>query len=52
MAEGYPYANLRAFTRDNADKVDCIDLYFGREDPIDSEQAAFLQDLPQVRTTL
>lgn len=52
IAEGYPHLSLRAFMRDHADAVDCVDLYYGREDPIDSAQAAVIQDLPQVRTTL
>jgi len=52
VAAGNPQANLRSFMRDNADRVDCVDIYYGRDDATDRQQAAVIEDLPQVRTTI
>lgn len=52
LAVGYPQANLRGFMRDNSSGVDCVDIYYGRGDLIDMQQAAVIEDLPQVRSTI
>jgi len=52
IAAGYPHANLRGFMCDNSAKVDSVEIYYGRDDPIDIQQAAVIEDLPQVRSTI
>jgi|GEM_PF-797804 len=52
LAAGYALANLRGFMRDHPASVDCVDIYYGRQDPIDSQQAAVIEDLPEVRSTI
>jgi len=52
VASGYPYANLRPFMESNSGKVKSVDLYYGLSDPADVQQAANIEDLPQVRSTI
>jgi len=52
LAAGYAHANLRGFMRDNSTKVDSVEIYYGLDDPIDMQQAAVIEDLPQVRSTI
>ncbi|SMX34740.1 hypothetical protein [Actibacterium lipolyticum] len=52
LKDDYPYSNLREFMKENSDKVDSVDIYYGLDDPTDMAQAAFIEDLPHVRSTI
>jgi len=48
----YPNLNLRDYMQANPGKVDCVDVYYGMDDPTDIQQAENINDLPEVRSTI
>lgn len=48
----YPYMNVRDFMAEHSDAVKSVDIYYAETDEIDAQQAAVIEDLPQVRSTV
>jgi hypothetical protein len=52
VAQGYPHLSLRPFMEQNWQNTDLIDVYYGLGDHIDSAQAGYIEDIPNVRSTV